>query len=50
MDSKYNGATISANGSGGCWCEIGMTQSNGQPGYQTCKFDENSNANPNLFF
>jgi len=34
---KYNGATIWSDGSGGCWCEYGMTYQNSKSSYKTCK-------------
>jgi hypothetical protein len=34
----YNGATIKANGSGGCFCEAGMTGSNASQSYMSCIF------------
>merc|ERR1711953_1189017 len=38
-NSKYNGATIMTDNSGGCWCEYGMTgKNNYSTDYKTCLF------------
>jgi len=39
-DGRFNGATINANGQGGCWCEAGMTDiDSSATTYETCRFD-----------
>jgi len=39
-DGRFNGATVNANGQGGCWCEAGMTDiDSSATTYETCRFD-----------
>jgi len=39
-DGRFNGATVNANGQGGCWCEVGMTDiDSSATTYKTCRFD-----------